>query len=132
MAGSIYAGFKGKLRTGVIRRMGAGTGLDGHGRPQDATPAFHTMEGFEDNYSAFRRASEGIPLTSVRLNIFGASITPPIEPSVDMMVRLDYPATNGQAAYSQWYKLKERRDTDPAKALWQCEAQKMKAPPDGG
>lgn len=131
MAGSIYAGFKGQIRTGVIRRLGAASGLDGHGRPQGSAPIFHTIEGFDDNYSAFRRASEGIPLTSVRINIFGASIKPSVQPGKDMMVRLDYPAANGQAAYSRWFKLKERVETDPAKALWMCEAQESKAP-DGG
>jgi hypothetical protein len=133
MAGSIYAGFKGKLRAGVIRRMGAGTGLDGHGRPQNAAPIFHKMEGFDDDYSAFRRANEGIALTSLRINIFGASIDPPLpdKPTKDMLVRLDYPAANGQAAYSRWFKLKERIETDPARALWQCEAQDAKAPNDG-
>lgn len=131
MAGSIYAGFKGQLRTGVIRRLAGGTGLDGHGRPQGSAPAFHTIEGFDDDYSAFRRANEGIPQDSLRVNIFGASITPPIKPGLDMMVRLDYPAANGAPAYSRWFKLKERIETDPAKALWQCEAQEAKAPDDG-
>lgn len=131
MAGSIYAGFKGQLRTGVIRRLAGGGGTDSHGRPQGTVPTFHTIEGFDDDFSAFRRAQEGIPRESLRVNIFGASIKPPIEPTVDMMVRLDYPATGGAPAYSRWFKLKERIDTDPAKALWSCEAQEARDP-DGG
>ena len=130
MAGSIYSGFKGKLRKGLIRRLGAASGLDGHGRPEGAAPILHSCEGFEDDYSAYRRATEGIPRTSTRINIFGASIKPAIEPSMDMLVRLDYPAANGIPAHSKWFKLLERIERDPAKALWQCEAQAA-VPPDG-
>lgn len=122
MAGSIYAGFKGKLHPGVIRRLGAGTGLDGHGRPENPAPVIHKCEGFEDDYSAFRRAQDGIPRDSCRINIFAASIEPALEPTKDMLVRLD------SARGSQWYKLRERIETDPAHALWQCEAQKAVAP----
>jgi hypothetical protein len=135
MAGSIYAGFKGKLRTGVIRRLGAAAGLDGHGRPSGAAPILHSIEGFEDDYSAFRRAQEGIPRTSLKLCIFAASIDPVLPggaPSKDMMARLDYPAAGGQPARSVWYRLKDRIDTDPARALWECEAQEAKDPDDGG
>lgn len=128
MPAQLDAGFKGKLRTGVIRRMVGGTGTDSHGRPNGATPVLHTFRGFIDNYSTFRRAQEGIPLESMKCCIFSASIKPPIRPTKDMMVRIDYPAAKGLPARSQWYKLKERFDTDPAEALYEIEAQEAKAP----
>lgn len=133
MAGSIYAGFKGKLRKGVIRVPGAVTGKDAKNRPERDPPALVPFEGFEDDYSDFTRAQAGIPKTSVRLNIFGASIaTPGIKPTTDQLCRLDFPAANGQAAYVRWYKLRTRINIDPAGALWQCEAEVVEAPPDGG
>lgn len=125
MAGSIYAGFKGQLRSGVIRRLGAAAGLDGHGRPQDRPPALHRFEGFIDDYSAFTRAQAGIPATSMRLNIFGASLPVGIIPSKDDLARVDEPAG------PRWVKLLARVDVDPAGALYQCEAQAAVAP-DGG
>lgn len=129
MAGSIYAGFKGKLRAGVIRVPGAVIGQDGKGRPERAAPALVAFEGFEDAYSDTTRAQAGIPQSSVRLNIFSASIAAPgIKPTTDQLCRLDFPAIPGRAAFSRWYKLRTRLDTDPAGALWQCEAVVVEAP----
>jgi hypothetical protein len=124
MAGQIYAGFKGKLYSGVIRRMEGGAGNDPHGRPLGRAPAFYRCEGFRDDYSDRQRADAGIPQTSVRINIFGASIDPATKPRLDDLVRLDPPGG------PEWYKLKARIGTDPAKALWQCEAQAAPAPED--
>lgn len=131
MPGSIYAGFKGKLRTGVIRRLAGGNGTDSHGRPQGQAPTLHKLEGFQDDYSDFTRANSGIPANAVRLNIFSASIKPTLAPTKDMLVRLDYPAANGLPARSQWFKLLGA-DTDPATALWVCPAFKVEAPGNGG
>lgn len=129
MAGSIYAGFKGKLRRGVIQLPGAVVAKDGKGRPERDPPALIPMEGFEDAYSDFTKAQAGIPKSSVRLNIFGASIAQPgVKPTTDQLCRLDYPAANGQAAYSRWYKLRTRIDIDPAGALWECEAEVVGPP----
>ncbi len=127
MAASIYAGFKDKLRSGLIRRLGEGTGLDGHGRPIDPVPIDIAFQGFVDDYSPFTRAQAGIPETSLRLNIFGASLGGQ-RPMIGDLARVDFPAANGQPARSEWYKLQERLVTDPAAALWQCEAQAVKAP----
>lgn len=131
MAGSIYAGFKGKLRKGVIRRLAGGGGLDGHGRPQGQAPTLHAVEGFQDDYSDFTRANAGIPANAVRVNLFAASIKPTLTPTKDMLVRLDFPAANGVPAHAQWFKLLGA-DTDPATALWVCPAFKVEAPRDGG
>ena len=132
MAGAIYAGFKGKLRRGVIRRLGPGTGLDGHGRPQEPVPTLSPLEGFVDEYSNFTRAQANIPQSDRRVNIFGASLPAGYVPRKDDMVRLDYPAANGAPARSEWYQLRERIETDPAKALWQCQSYETGAPSDGG
>lgn len=128
MAGSIYAGFKGKLRSGALRRLSGGTGQDGHGRPIAADPTLYPCEGFVDGYSEHTRATAGIPLTDVRVNIFGASLPPGFVPRKDDMVRVDYPAANGRAAYSQWHQLRERVEADPANALFSCQAFEVGAP----
>jgi len=133
MAGAIFAGFKGQLRKGVIRRLGPGAGgLDGHGRPQQPVPTLSPLEGFVDDYSDFTRAQAGIPAHDRRVNIFGASLPPGFTPRKDDMVRLDYPAANGAPARAEWYQLRERIMTDPAKALWLCQSFETGAPSDVG
>lgn len=122
MAAQLYEGFRGKLHSGAIRRMAGGSALDAKGRPIGQAPVLIPCEGFEDDYSALTRAQAGIPLTSVRVNIFGASIGDGLPPRMDELVRLDPPSG------PRWYKLKERIATDPAGALWQCEAQRAIPP----
>lgn len=116
----IFAGFKGQLHSGVIRRYQASTGLDSYGRPIGSMLLQTKIEGFVDDYSALTRAQAGIPSTDMRVNIFGASL--PFAPQIDDFVRID------QNSGSRWYRLRTRIDTDPAEALWQCQAQACEAP----
>lgn len=125
MPAAIFAGFKGKLRGGIIRALSEGTGIDAHGRPTGAVPTDHPIEGFSDQYSAFTRAAAGIPDTDLKVCIFAASLPPGFVPQKDMIARLDPPAG------PVWYKLRGA-DTDPATALWICPAFEIKAPDDGG
>jgi hypothetical protein len=115
---SIYAGFKGKLLTGILRKRAtpqSGT-LDDHGDPLELVPTDHAIEGFPDNYSALLKAQAGIPDTDLKLCIFGGSI-PGVEPARDDIARLG----------TQWYKIR-KAETDPATALWVCQASRIETP----
>jgi hypothetical protein len=127
MAGSIYAGFKGQLRKGVIVRNVSG-GLDSHGRPNGAILIGAPVEGFPDDYSEFFRAQAGIPATDLKVNLFAASIAG-LRPQKDDRVRFDFPATASQPAYSQWYQLRAAA-TDPATVLWVCRGYAVARAPD--
>src|ERR1044072_2481398 len=89
LAKAIYAGFKGKLLKGVLRKMVAPVsgGLDAHGDPIGAEPALLNIEGFDEAYSAMFRAQAGIPDSDVKVNIFAQSI-PGVTPSKDDTVKL--------------------------------------------
>ncbi len=66
----------------------------------------------------------GIPNTDVKVNIFGASV-PGYQPAKDDIVRLDRKTKTG--VVSTWYQLRGSR-TDPAQALWVCQAFVIPAP----
>lgn len=100
----IYAGFKGKLRTGVLYRN-VRTGVNEYNDPIYSETEY-AIQGFEDNFSDVRRALAGIPATDVQINIFAASTT--ITPQKDDEVRF---------TGSKRYKLRDVQ-TDPASALW--------------
>lgn len=118
LAKSIYKGFKGKLLTGIIRQsVSASSGaLDSYGDPIDPVPTDTAVQGFVDHYSAFYRAQAGIPDTDLRVNIFAQS-APDITPGKDDRVRFG----------TRWYQLRAAR-TDPATALWDCQAFEIEAP----
>lgn len=117
----IYAAFRGKLLKGVIRRANPTVATDALG---DAVPAGFTStpcQGFTDNYSDQFKAAAGIPQASLKVMIFGGSI-PGITPGKDDMVMLK--GINGTA----WYQLRGPVKTDPATALWECQALPASAP----
>lgn len=124
MPAAIFAGFKGKLRTGIIRYRAAPSGTDAHGRPTGGGIIDQPLEAFDDQYSAATRALAGIPATDLKVCIFAASLPAGFKPGKDMMVRLDKPIG------AVWYQLRGA-DTDPATALWTCPAFEIEAPQDG-
>lgn len=124
LAKAIYAGFKGRLSKGRLLRVdiaGSG-GLNALGDAVATGSAIYRLEGFSDQYSDFSRASAGIPDTDVKVCIFGASLPKGVRPLKDDRVGLT------KAGVETWYQL--RRDaTDPADALWTCQAYEIPAPP---
>lgn len=117
IASSIYAGFKGRLLSGVIRKRAepVSSGLDPRGDPIDyGTPTDHTMEGFTEDYSDDFRATAGIPATDFKVNVFGQSL-PGIRLGKDDIGYF----TRGSAV--EWFQLRNARK-DPAGALWTCQA----------
>ena len=122
LAKAIYAGFKGKLLKGVLRKMVAPVsgGQDRYGDPIGAEPALLDIEGFDEAYSAMFRAQAGIPDSDVKVNIFAQSI-PGVTPSKDDTVKLV------RAGVATWYQIR-RVDRDPATALWTCQSFEIPEP----
>jgi hypothetical protein len=115
---SIFAGFKGKLLTGEVRRYAGSDTLDAHGDPTAAAPDVWTVEGFEDEFSDFSRAQAGIPATDFKVCIFAASSVPAgFVPQEGDLVNL------GRG----WASLRKAA-TDPAIVLWTCQAFRTRAP----
>lgn len=122
---ALFAGFKGKTLQGRLRRTtsGASGDLDAEGDPTAVGADFHALEGFPDNFSAYFRATAGIPEADVKLCIFARSLPAGITPSKDDQIGL---TRNG---VETWYQL--RKDaTDPAEALWECQAFVIDTPED--
>lgn len=110
IAKAIFKGFKGKLLKGTLRRETLGTTLDTFGDPTGATVTSYSIEGFVSGYSAFYRATAGIPETDVKVNIFAQS-SPGLVPSKDDLVQFQ----------GTWYQLRSA-NVDPATALYACQA----------
>lgn len=119
LAKQIYAGFRGKLLKGTLRRNYAATstGLDSRGDPVDTDPQTWPMQGFIDKLSSVFKGREGIPETDSQVNIFAQSLPAGIKPTKD-----DLALFNGQ-----WWQLRAV-DTDPATALWIAAGFQVRAP----
>lgn len=124
---AIYKGFKGKLLKGVLRQTSVpdSATLDDLGDPldTDALPDVR-IEGFVDRYSAFTLAQPGFPQTDMKVCIFAGSC-PGVRPKGHNLVRLDYKAG------ARWFHIREGDGgvkTDPAEALWECQAYEIEAP----
>lgn len=120
LAKAVYAGFKGKLLKGQLRRTVSATsgGLDSLGDPISVDDSLFSFEGFTENYDASYAARAGIPETDLKVNIFAASLA--TTPTKDD--KAEIPLGSGI-----WYQVRSFA-TDPATALWVCRAYKCKAP----
>lgn len=119
LAQAIFQGFKGKLKTGTLRRVGSGGsgGKDELGDPLATSAQTWGFEGFTDNYTAYFKAQAGIPETDLKVCIFAKSLPAGVEPKRDDQAQIG----------GAWYQLR-KADTDPATALWECQAYAIKAP----
>lgn len=118
LADAVFKGFKGRLLSGVIRQVAspASGSLDDLGDPESGSPIDTACEGFVENYNSFFQAQAGIPKDSIRVLIFAKSC-PNNTPGRDDLVRMG----------ATWYQLRSIK-TDPATALWDCEAFRIEAP----
>jgi hypothetical protein len=116
IAKAIFAGFKGKLLTGTLRQQAA-AGVDAHGDPIPGAVTLNPCEGFTDQYDDAYRARAGIPQTDLIVNVFAQSLAAGIQPGKDDKAQFE----------GQWYQLRAVK-TDPATALWVCQAYKVAAP----
>lgn len=113
IAKEVYAGFKGKLLKGTLRRVAVASsgGLNGLGDPADTETTEWPCQGFVDSYSDRFRLEAGIPDTDSKVCIFARSLPAGVRPEKDDIVEI--PAGTS-------YQLGSPIMTDPATALWEC------------
>ncbi|HEY5412056.1 MAG TPA: hypothetical protein VIJ94_15145 [Caulobacteraceae bacterium] len=116
---AIYAGFRGKLLKGQLWRsvISESGGLDARGDPLSTSPQTWNCQGFVENYDDAYRARAGIPETDSKVNIFAASLPNGVAPLKDDKVKMGI----------GWWQLR-KVGTDPATALWTCQAFECRAP----
>lgn len=117
IAKQIFAGFKGKLLKGTIRQE-VPSGVDSNGDPI-VSVVETAIEGFLDEFSAFYKATAGIPDTDYKVNFFAQS-APAVTPSRDDKILLG----------GKWSQVR-KPGTDPATALWVLQSFEIQAPING-
>lgn len=115
IAKTVAAAFKGRLQAGRLYRQTATGGLDVNGDPVGSTTTSWPCEGFSDSYDDAFRARAGIPMEDVKVSIFGGNLPTGIRPQKDDIASL---AIHGVTTF---YQLRGAQ-TDPALALWTCQA----------
>lgn len=121
LAKALNDGFKGQSLPATLRKVETANsgGLDAFGDPLVPVATSYPCKGFTDAYSAFFKAGSGIPETDLKVCIFAASLASGIRPERDDKVYLG----------GAWYQIRQC-DTDPATALWTCQAFACNAPED--
>lgn len=115
IANAVYAGFKGRLLVGALRRSVASS-VNDLGDPSAPTETDYACQGFVDAYSDHYRATAGIPLTDVKVCIFGASLASGIAPTKDDRAKFT------RDGVVTWYQIRGPINLDPAGALYECQA----------
>jgi hypothetical protein len=118
IANAVYLGFKGRLLSGTLTRLTPSTTKNDLGDPVSETPTSYTCEGFVDGYSAYIRATAGIPKTDSKVCIFAKSLPAGVRPQQDDIVVF---TTRPSGMQSTW-QLRPGMTVDPAGALWECQA----------
>lgn len=117
IAKQIFAGFKGKLLKGTIRQE-VPSGVDSNGDPI-VSVVETAIEGFLDEFSAFYKATAGIPDTDFKANFFAQSAAS-VTPTRDDKILLG----------GKWCQVRKVM-TDPATALYECQVFSVQAPING-
>lgn len=112
IAKAIYAGFRGKLLKGVLRRSlnAVSGGLDALGDAAATGPQDYAIEGFREAYSAYTRANAGIPETDAKIIVLARSV--PARPQQGDAIWLYKDSEPG------WWQVRARPDVDPATATY--------------
>jgi len=107
----IGLGFSGRLRDGTLRRFSnaASAGLDAKGDPNAPGSTDFTFEGFRDEFSAYAKATAGIPETDSKIVIIAASLA--TDPQDQDFLFIE----------GLWWRVR-RVSTDPATAAWACQS----------
>ncbi len=113
LASQIYAGFRNKLQKATLWRSVAAVsaGLDARGDPIATDPVTWGCQGFHDNISDFFKMRAGIPEDDSLVCLFSKSLPAGVVPQKDDKVNLA----------GSWWQLR-RVSTDPAAALYSCQA----------
>jgi len=119
IAKAIYAGFKGRLLKGQLRRDAptSTTGDEFGDRP--TAPVVFKCQGFTDGAREIFHDST-LPLGEIAVCILGASLktTPTANDKVSFRKK----------GVTTWYQLRAPIEVDPADALWSCGAIRIAEP----
>lgn len=116
IARNIARGFKGKLRSGTLRREVPGSGVDSRGDPLPGTTVTFSFEGIRESYDAAYRERAGIPQTDVKILVIAGSIR--TTPKVGDQIFIQ----------QQWHKVRSIADIDPATATYTLQCFDIKDP----
>lgn len=111
----IAAGFKGKLRTGTLRRTVA-VALDSAGDAATATVHDYKFDGIRDSFDKRYAAQAGIPETDVRILLIAGSLS--VVPRQTDKILID----------SAWFQVRRIVEIDPATATYTLQAYQIEAP----
>lgn len=117
IAKAIHAGFRGKLKKGIVRREAPGTGRDRHGDRNPGVVRRYPFEGIRENYDAAYRERAGIPETDVQILVITRSCA--IEPKQDDQIFIQ----------NRWHQVRRVSDSDPAGATITLQAFEIQARP---
>jgi hypothetical protein len=122
MAESIWQAFQGELLVGTLRQsaVNMARGFDDYNDPVAERSTDYEIQGFIDFYTDYDRAQAGIPAIAVKFCFFANSV-PGVTPRKD---------DTGQFR-GQWYRF-ITVETDPAIALWTCQAFALDGEPTDG
>lgn len=116
LAKAIYSGFKGKLKTGTLRRQSGSSGVDEFGDLIIGSSTDYSFEGIRENYSAAYLAQSGIPQGDVKIMILLQSIT--VEPEQDDFIFIE----------GDWHQVRRVEMIDPARAAITLQSTVVKEP----
>lgn len=114
----IAAGFKGKLKKGTLRKVGAAVSLNSLGDPASGAVTTYQFDGIRSTFSAYYRTTLGIPDTDVSILVIAGSLPNAVEPAQDDLIFIE----------AKWFKVRKVLDIDPAGASYQLQAHEVDAP----
>jgi len=106
----IYAGFKGKLLTGSLRREAVSGGLDDYGDPVATTATTFSFEGIRETFDAAYRKRAQIPDTDVKVLIIAGSLSVTPKQGDKVLIR------------DVWHEVRRILAIDPANASYTLQA----------
>ena len=112
---AVAAGFRGKLKKGMLRRDVFAAGVDEYGDPRPSSTVSYPFEGFVDTYSAFVRAQAGIPDTDAKVCILGANLPKGVVPRQGDRITLG----------GQRFQAVRLTNVDPAGALYEVQSTEL-------
>jgi hypothetical protein len=111
----VYSRFRGRLLRGLLMRV-VGQTIEELNDPVGGCMVTYNIEGFVDTYDDQYRARAGIPEEHVKISIFAASLPEDVRPVKGDRVVLF------RRRVGTHYRVAGPVTTDPAEALWECQA----------
>lgn len=121
IAKAIYAGFKGRLKTGTLRRF-SGSGVNSLGDLISSGSTDYTFTGIretkESQFAGMENQSEGAGIKTTRVEVLILLESISVVPQPDDYIFIE----------SQWHQVRKVLERDPAGASIKLEVTETKAP----